>query len=545
MKQQDAKKEINLPSNHISLRQLQSIGGYPAKQTYYKQLGTDIFGATVEEEAEYYEPGNFGFAVATNEDGSMIAIGSPADEYYCSSRTGKVYVYKLVDGDWVDYGIISGPYFFGYDVKMSADGTRIAVVKRGDFYGEGAFVEVFDLNVTDDAFQWDQVGKIRETRWDCYYYNCGCGDRSSDVELSLDGRFLIFGGGAVARVFTFDETTNDWVQVGDTFSVPSWSSFALNEDGSRITIANDDAYPQLYDLVTNETTGILTWVEFGPPCVTDDVYPYAVKMSANGNRIVVSGNSVTEIFDLNPTSMTWTQLGASLEGRHVGINKDASRMALGDNDYYGDTGYTRIFQYNIGKDKWVQLGSVITGDNPFDEFGRTAMSSDGNRVVIGAPGNDERNNNSGHVRVFELDYYPKLNIFTNYDFDGKAANWCLEPVKVKRGKPLQVRKCFNSKKKQVWIYDINNQIRSFDKPWLCVVWKGRTVIMGSCNNDGTTVEGQFLYNSTINSLYVVKDTGTFRVGVDKRNDWKNKRLRLFGASATNPSLDTWHMEEVV
>ena len=388
VKRQDVKKETNLIQNPISSRDLQSIGGYPAKQTYYKQVGSDIFGATIEEEEEYLDPGNFGFAVATNQDGSMIAVGSPADEYYCSDRDGKVYVYKLVDGDWVDYGVIDsvntrgyGHYFFGYDVAMSADGNRVAVVKRGDFYLEGAFIEVFDLNVTGDAIQWDQIGnEIRETRWDCYYDDCGCGDRSNDVELSLDGRFLIFGGGSKARIFTFDEVSSDWIQVGDTLSVSWRNSFALNEDGSRIAVANHDSYPQLYDLATNETTGNLMWVEFGPPCVTDDVYPYTLKMSASGNRIVVSGNSVTQVFDLNLITLEWTQLGSSLGGRHVGINQDLSRMALGD-DYgtYLYIGYTRIFQYNIGKDKWVQLGSVIRGDNPYDKFGRTAMSSDGNR----------------------------------------------------------------------------------------------------------------------------------------------------------------------
>ena len=111
---------------------------------------------------------------------------------------------------------------------------------------------------------------------------------------------------------------------------------------------------------------------------------------------------------------------------------------------------------------------------------------------------------------------------------------------------MQVRKCSSSKKKQVWIYDIHNQIRLFDKPWLCAVSKGRRVILGNCNNDGTTVEGEFLYNSTNNSLYVIEVTGgTLRVGIDRRTTFlKDKRLRLFSELASNPTIDSWSMEEV-
>ncbi|MBX2845600.1 MAG: T9SS type A sorting domain-containing protein [Saprospiraceae bacterium] len=50
----------------------------------------------------------------------------------------------------------------------------------------------------------------------------------------------------------------------------------------------------------------------------------------------------------------------------------------------------------------IQIGSDIDGESTDDETGTSvALSSDGTRIVIGAPFNDGNGNNNGHVRVFE------------------------------------------------------------------------------------------------------------------------------------------------
>ena len=52
--------------------------------------------------------------------------------------------------------------------------------------------------------------------------------------------------------------------------------------------------------------------------------------------------------------------------------------------------------------EWQQLGSDIQGESSNDTFGESvAISSNGNRIVIGATGDDAGGSNSGHVRVFD------------------------------------------------------------------------------------------------------------------------------------------------
>ncbi|MDB4018889.1 hypothetical protein N9453_03430, partial [Aquiluna sp.] len=93
-----------------------------------------------------------------------------------------------------------------------------------------------------------------------------------------------------------------------------------------------------------------------------------------------------------------TQLGIDIDGEAAGDNSghsvslssDGTRLAIGDrfNDANGgDSGRVRIYGWD-GSD-WVQLGSDIDGEAADDSSGYSvSLSSDGNRVAVGATGND-------------------------------------------------------------------------------------------------------------------------------------------------------------
>ena len=63
------------------------------------------------------------------------------------------------------------------------------------------------------------------------------------------------------------------------------------------------------------------------------------------------------------------------------------------------SGHVRVYEYSGGS--WSQLGSDIDGEDAGDYSGRVSMNSDGDRVAIGASGNDGNGSASGHVRVYE------------------------------------------------------------------------------------------------------------------------------------------------
>ena len=54
---------------------------------------------------------------------------------------------------------------------------------------------------------------------------------------------------------------------------------------------------------------------------------------------------------------------------------------------------------------WKQLGSDIPGSSEGDYSGWSiSLSGDGRSVLIGSPSNDDKAEDSGHVRVFSMDF---------------------------------------------------------------------------------------------------------------------------------------------
>jgi len=111
--------------------------------------------------------------------------------------------------------------------------------------------------------------------------------------------------------------------------------------------------------------------------------------------------------------LIWEQLGEDIFGENVddrsgysvsvAMSGNGARIAIGgrSNDGNGDrSGHVRIYQF---QDSWEQLGEDIDGEAVGDRSGwSVAMSDDGSRIAIGAPGNDGNGSNSGHVRVYEF-----------------------------------------------------------------------------------------------------------------------------------------------
>ena len=79
-------------------------------------------------------------------------------------------------------------------------------------------------------------------------------------------------------------------------------------------------------------------------------------------------------------------------------------------------GYVRIYDWNIIA--WEQRGLNINGEAAGDHAGYVSMSNDGNRVLIGAAGNDGNGEDSGHARIF--DWNGSAWLQTGQDIDGQA-----------------------------------------------------------------------------------------------------------------------------
>ena len=112
------------------------------------------------------------------------------------------------------------------------------------------------------------------------------------------------------------------------------------------------------------------------------------------------------------SSGSWSKLGADIDGEaatdnsgySVSMNAAGDRVAIGaiGNDGSGsNAGHVRIYEYASGS--WSQVQNDIDGEAANDHSGYSvSMNSAGDRVAIGAPFNDGGGSDAGHVRIYDL-----------------------------------------------------------------------------------------------------------------------------------------------
>jgi len=221
----------------------------------------------------------------------------------------------------------------------------------------------------------------------------------SALSLSTDGQFLAVGaeqndgnGLASGHVRVFQRQGSSWVQRGNDIDGAAAGdqsgAVAISDDGTRVVI--------------------------GSP------YSNATPIAAGQARV----------FSYNGT--TWTQLGAAINGDAAGdqfghavdISSDGNTIVIGaplsDDNFNTDSGQTRIYGYSGGS--WVQKGSSINGEHLFDNSGSSvSLTSDGNRVAIGAYKNDDGGVDAGQVRVFSFNGTNWIQ--EGLDIDGGPGDW--------------------------------------------------------------------------------------------------------------------------
>jgi hypothetical protein len=320
-------------------------------------------------------------------------------------------------GDDID-GAVEGEKF-GWSVSMNTDGTRMAVGAPKsssilDYY-EG-YLRVYQYDQTTAV--WQQMGADIEG-------TAGSEERGKTVSISGDGTRVASCGtsGMLFMVHEWDVDSQSWVSMsglpshgGDTHQ---WT-FAISSDGKRVACVNPVAYMKL--TVFEETGG--TWSRVGnTPALSGS--PWAVALSANGNRVVVSvpsgdyGKVLVYELDSGGT-MDWEQMGGVIDGdsgayyghfgKSVAISADGSRVVAGAPGYnngnmaylYGAEPYVRVYEWSSGS--WQQLGSdIILGGNDFF-FGHSVdMSDDGSLIAVRALLQGERLSGKSLTLLYSLD----------------------------------------------------------------------------------------------------------------------------------------------
>jgi Flp pilus assembly pilin Flp len=145
---------------------------------------------------------------------------------------------------------------------------------------------------------------------------------------------------------------------------------------------------------------------------------HSVSLSSNGTTLAIGspgtdqrGNETGSVNVYKNNSGTWARLGNEIHGvaagdyngRSVSLSSNGFTLAIGSpgNDLGGvDAGLVRLYYYVSGG--WEQIGSDFYGESAGDNNGSSvSLSSNGNILAIGSPGNDGNGTNAGAVRVYE------------------------------------------------------------------------------------------------------------------------------------------------
>ena len=147
-----------------------------------------------------------------------------------------------------------------------------------------------------------------------------------------------------------------------------------------------------------------------------DAFGVSISITENGSRIIVGSyqsdhggetSGSVSIYDWD--GHNWIIVGSRIDGYSkddlfglsVGISSDGNRIAVGapyQSDDKFNSGFVHVFEWNDSD--WEQLGRPIEG-KVNDQFGRElAMSSSGDELLVGIELNSDNGINSGSARAY-------------------------------------------------------------------------------------------------------------------------------------------------
>lgn len=202
-----------------------------------------------------------------------------------------------------------------------------------------------------------------------------------------------------------------WIQLGEDIDGEesgdySGCSVSLNAEGLRLAVGS-----RLNDGANNNSGNVrvyeykhdgFEWVQLGNDIdgdIDNGDTGSSLSLSGNGKIVAVltstlSSSNTSDYFSVYEyIGSSWVQLGEDIPvdglvnnaNAAVSINHDGTILAVGASDH--PSGYAIIYYYD--GTNWLQLETSIDGESTGDKSGfSVSLSSDGNRVAVGAYHND-------------------------------------------------------------------------------------------------------------------------------------------------------------
>eukprot|EP00980_Cylindrotheca_fusiformis_P021557 scaffold8400_cov95-Cylindrotheca_fusiformis.AAC.3 len=224
---------------------------------------------------------------------------------------------------------------------------------------------------------------------------------------------------------------------------PMSSSQLVNAARTKINVFEDVTTPP-----SRRSLSTSSWEEVASFDLLEDSSfgGFRVSMSGDGTFLASSPylssnngkdkNGIVRFFQKHESDGMWEEMinlrltgDSDLEyfGSDVSLSENGQRVAIGAlddgaNDDAMNSGSASVYELKSDGSEWVPL-EVIRGENAYDLFGwSVALSKDGSTLAVGAPGNDDNGESSGHVRVYQLDAGTSPFNQLGKSIEGKAAS---------------------------------------------------------------------------------------------------------------------------
>jgi len=297
----------------------------------------------------------------------------------------------------------------------------------------------------NDGQCWVQLGSDidGEAKWEFSGWSVAMSSNGDTVAIGSP-QYTNNGLFASGRVQVYRYSGSSWLQLGDDIDreacyVGTGWSVSMSSDGGTVAIGAPGNNGDASGSVKVYQYSGSSWVQLGDDMDGEaslDRSGESVSMSSNGRTVAIgadfnddNGSDSGHVRVYNYTGSSWVQLGSDIDGEavedqsgySVSISADGSTVAIGapgndDNDV--NSGHVRV--YNYTQSSWVQLGSDIDGEALEDQSGHSvSISADGSTVAIGAPLKYGNGSESGHVRVYQ--YTGSNWIQLGNDIDGEAS----------------------------------------------------------------------------------------------------------------------------
>ncbi len=368
----------------------------------------------------------FGFSVAINAAGNVVAIASPLEATGLGSGSGSVYIFNKLNGVWVQSIELfnpneASPGNFGYSVSMDSTGTIVAI---------GApYSTITGFNNAGMTYVFVNTNGVWGQQAVVYASDFAANDFfGASVSLSQNGTVLAIGafnkavGGnnGQGAVYIFTQSGGVWTQIDKLLSSDGAANdyfgiaVDLNSDGTLLAvgasnknIAGNNAQGAAY--VFKNTSG--TWAQLTELIATgglaNDQFGTDVAINGIGNTVVVGaananvngagGQGAAYLF--TGITASWTQVikfvapdgaGGDQFGSAVDIDLGADVVLIGapNKNIAGINKQGKAYSYNYANNAWGYHNSFVSSALPANSFLGTSvnMSQSADIFVFGANG---------------------------------------------------------------------------------------------------------------------------------------------------------------